>query len=314
MSQEKNRPTFSLFIPQAGLSYAMLRDRARLLEELGFDGIWLVDHFWAEGAPDLDFLEGWSALTGLAEATESLRIGLMVSCNSYRNPALLAKMAATVDHISEGRLELGLGAGWMESEYRGYGYDFPSMGTRLAQLGEGLEIITSMLRENRTTFEGKHYRVVDAPCSPKPLQSPLPVTIGGAGEKVLLKLVARFAQRWNCPMDSGADIPRLRQVLAAHCETVGTEVDDIIVSEQTVVVLGEDKAGYQMKRSLADMMIGSFAKLDKVGVLGTPDDVIAGIKAKMEGGVTDFTVLFGDMGMEDTLALFAKEVMPALRD
>ncbi len=314
MTAKQNRPTFSLFIPQAGLSYSMLRDRAQLLEELGFDGIWLVDHFWAEGAPDLDFLEGWTSLAALAEATERLRIGLLVSCNSYRNPALLAKMAATVDHISQGRLELGIGAGWMESEYKAYGYEFPSMGKRLAQLGEALEIITSMLGKDRSSFEGKHYQVRDAPCAPKPVQSPLPICIGGAGEKVLLRLAARYAQRWNCPMDSAHDIPRLRGVLETHCNEVGTNVDDIIVSEQTVVVMGADRDGYQMKRGLADMMIGSFAKLDKVAILGTPQDVIAGIRKKIEGGVSDFTILFGDMGMDDTLELFAKEVLPAFRD
>src|SRR3569832_840320 len=162
--------TFSLFLPQAGFSWPMLRERARLLEALGYDGLWLVDHFWANGMPDLDFLEGWTTLGALAAATTKLRLGLMVTCNSYRNPALLAKMVASVDQVSGGRIELGLGAGWMDSEYKAYGYDFPSMGERLAQLEEGLEIVTRMLREPRTTFAGRHYRVEDAPNNPKPAQ------------------------------------------------------------------------------------------------------------------------------------------------
>ena len=305
--------TFSLFLPQAGFSWPMLRERALLLEKLGFDGLWLVDHFWANGMPDVDFLEGWTTLAALAAATTKLRLGLLVTCNSYRNPALLAKTVASVDQVSGGRIELGLGAGWMDSEYKAYGYDFPSMGTRLAQLEEGLEIITRMLREPRTTFAGSHYRVEDAPNNPKPAQKVLPVTIGGAGEKKLLKLVARHAQRWNCPMNSAHDVERLQGVLAAHCADIGRDPSEIVVSEQMIVVMGADEEAFQAKLSVAKMMLGGFADIDKVGVLGTPDRVVAQLRGKMARGVTDFAVMFGDLGLEETLRLFARDVMPALR-
>lgn len=305
--------TFSLFLPQAGFSWPMLRERAALVERLGFDGLWLVDHFWANGMPDLDFLEGWTALAALAEATTSLRLGLMVTCNSYRNPALLAKMVASVDRISNGRIELALGAGWMDSEYRAYGYEFPSIGTRLAQLEEGLEIVTRMLREHRTTVHGKHYRVEDAPNLPRPVQSPLPVTIGGAGEKKLLRLVARYAQRWNCPMNAAHDVERLRGVLASHCREIGRDPSGIVVSEQTLVVVGADEAAFQAKFDTAKVMLAGFADVGAVAVAGTPDRVIAGLREKMSRGVTDFAVMFGDLGLDDTLELFAREVMPALR-
>lgn len=309
-----SRPaTFSLFLPQAGFSWPMLRERALLLEQLGFDGLWLVDHFWANGMPDVDFLEGWTTLAALAEATTKLRLGLMVTCNSYRNPALLAKMVASVDQVSGGRIELGLGAGWMDSEYKAYGYDFPSMGTRLAQLEEGLEIVTRMLREPRTTFTGRHYRVEDAPNNPKPAQKTLPVTIGGAGEKKLLKLVARHAQRWNCPMNSAHEVERLHGVLAAHCADEGRDVSEIIVSEQMLVVIGADEEAFQAKLQVAKVMLGGFADIDAVAVKGTPDRVVAQLKEKMARGVTDFAVMFGDLGLDETLELFAREVMPALR-
>ncbi|MFN2425201.1 MAG: LLM class F420-dependent oxidoreductase [Candidatus Binatia bacterium] len=309
-----SRPaTFSLFLPQAGLSWTVLRERALLLEKEGYDGLWLVDHFWASGMPDLDFLEGWTTLAALAEATSRLRLGLMVTCNSYRNPALLAKMAASVDQVSGGRIELGLGAGWMDSEYKAYGYDFPPVGTRLAQLEEGLEIVTGMLRSKRTSFTGRHYRVEDAPNEPKPVQSPLPVTIGGAGEKKLLRLVARYAQRWNCPMSSAHEIERLHGVLAAHCRDAGRDVGEIIVSEQTMVVIGADDAALEAKLSMARAVLGGFADVDRVAVIGTPERVVAGLRTKMERGVTDFAVMFGDLGMDETLELFAREVMPALR-
>lgn len=305
-------PTFSLFLPQAGMTWDLLRDRAGKVEALGFDGLWLVDHFWAEGMPDLDFLEGWTTLAALAATTERLRLGLMVGCNSYRNPALVAKMAATLDRISGGRLELGLGAGWMESEYRAYGYEFPGMGTRLAQLEEGLEIVTRMSREPRATFEGRSYCVRDAPNEPKPVQSPLPITIGGAGEKVLLRLVARFAQRWNCPMNSAHEVERLRGVLAKHCADVGRDVGEIIVSEQTMVVLGADEDDFRAKMEAAKMLLGGFADVETVAVSGTPDRVIDGLRAKMSRGVSDFALLFGDLGQDETTTLFAEKVIPAL--
>lgn len=305
--------TFSLFLPQAGMAWPMLRERARLLEDLGFDGLWLVDHFWANGMPDLDFLEGWTTLAALAEATQRLRLGLMVTCNSYRNPALLAKMAASVDNVSGGRLELGLGAGWMDSEYAAYGYEFPSIATRLAQLEEGLEVVTRMFGGQRATFRGTHYRVSDAPNLPAPVQQPLPITIGGAGEKKLLRLVARFARRWNCPMNSAHEIERLRAVLDAHCREVGRDPGDIIVSEQTIVVIGADEEAFAAKLAMARAVLGGFADIDAVAVAGTPDRVIEGLRAKMDRGVTDFAVMFGDLAMPESLELFAREVMPALR-
>ncbi|HEY2772962.1 MAG TPA: TIGR03560 family F420-dependent LLM class oxidoreductase [Candidatus Binatia bacterium] len=307
------RATFSLFLPQAGFPWAMLRERACLAEKLGFDGLWLVDHFWARGMQDLDFLEGWTTLAALSQATTTLRLGLMVTCNSYRNPALLAKIVATADQLSGGRIELGIGAGWMDEEYKAYGYDFPPMGTRLAQLEEGLEIVTRMLGEKRASFAGRHYRVDDAPNNPKPLQDPLPITIGGAGEKKLLRLVARFAQRWNCPMSSAHEVERLHGVLASHCREVGRNVSEIVVSEQMMVVIGADEEAFQAKRQMAKAMLGGFADIDKVAVAGTPDRVIAGLRAKIARGVTDFAVMFGDLGMDETLSLFAREVIPALR-
>ncbi|MFQ5351953.1 MAG: TIGR03560 family F420-dependent LLM class oxidoreductase [Candidatus Binatia bacterium] len=304
---------FSLFLPQAGAPYAVLRDKARLLETLKYDGIWLVDHMFANGAEDMDFPEGWATLAGLAEATSSLRLGLLVTCNSYRNPALLAKIAATVDCMSDGRLELGIGAGWMEEEYRAYGWDFPSVAERLGRLDEALQIITSMFASSRTSFEGKYYRVENAPLAPKPLQCPLPITIGGAGEKVLLRLVAKYAQRWNCPMTNAADLPRLRSVLEAHCGRLGREVEEIVVSEQLPVIIGRDDDQLKEKLDLAKMMIGSFVDIETMAVLGTPDSVADQLGRKIDTGVRDFALLFGDFGSPETLELFADKVMPALR-
>lgn len=306
-------PTFFLFLPQAGAGYSMLRERALAVEAAGYDGLWLTDHFFASGLPDLDYLEGWTALSGLAEATESLRLGVMVTCQSYRNPALLAKVAATADHISSGRLELGIGAGWMEEEYRAYGWEFPPVGVRLAQLEETLEIITGMYANPAFTFEGAHYRVTDAPCAPKPIQKPLPITIGGAGRKVLLRLVAKYAARWNCPMTSAHEVGELLDTLAAHCREVERDVHEIVVSEQLPVIIGRDADHLEEKRRVAKMMIGGWVDIKRMALVGTPEQVADGLRAKIAAGVTDFALLFGDLGMPDSFELFAQRVVPALR-
>jgi len=232
----------SLFLPQAMLSYAQLLERTRLVEKLGYEGMWVVDHMWAGGMPELDFLEGWTAIAGLAAQTQRLRLGVLVTCNSYRNPGMLAKSVATADHISAGRIELGIGAGWMEAEYRAYGYDFPSIGVRLAQLEESLEIITQLFTRERTSFAGKHYTFTDAPFAPKPVQEPLPITIGGGGTRVLMRLVARYAARWNCPMPTAVRLTEHLEALAAHCDAIGRDPSEITIGEQVAVVLGRDDA------------------------------------------------------------------------
>src|SRR5258708_24747130 len=191
---------FAFWSPQAGATVESSLVRAEMAERLGSQSFSLVDHFWTLGLPDVDLLEAITMMSAIAARTERVRIGTLVLCNSFRNPALLAKSLTTIDHISNGRLEVGLGAGWMEQEYRANGYEFPSVGTRLRQLEEGLQILTAMFTANRATFKGRYYAVADAPNNPKPVQKPHPpIMIGGAVEKVMLRLVAKYAERLNCP-------------------------------------------------------------------------------------------------------------------
>jgi F420-dependent oxidoreductase-like protein len=269
---------------------------------------------WARGMPDADYLECWTALTALAGQTTRLRLGPLVLCNSYRNPALVAKMAASFDRISGGRLELGVGAGWMDEEYRGYGYHFPSAKVRIEQLEEGLEVIRRLLgAEPRSTFQGKYYALDDAPNNPKSVQSPAPpITVGGAGERLLLRIVAKYADRWNCPMNAAHELPHKLEVLRSHCADVGRDPDDITVSEQVLVVLGADDADFRQRWTLAKQLLGGFADLDAVAVGGTPDAVIEGLQAKIAKGVRLFTVMFGDLAPVETLRLFGERVIPAL--
>jgi len=275
--------------------------------------MWLVDHFWAAHAPEADLLEPWTAIAGLAEATEKLRLGVMVSCNAFRTPGLLAKVAATADHISDGRVELGMGTGWMEEEFIAYGYDFAPVGERLSALGESLDIIRSLFTRESTNYIGEHYRLKGARFEPKPVQSPLPITIGGAGRKVMLGLVARHAQRWNCPMPAAGDLPSLVEDLHARCSEVGRDPTEITISEQVAVVIGKDDASYRQKRELAQKTVGGFIEdIDAMAVCGTPNQVVDDLNARLERGAGEFAVIFGDLGMEDSLELFATRVLPEL--
>jgi alkanesulfonate monooxygenase SsuD/methylene tetrahydromethanopterin reductase-like flavin-dependent oxidoreductase (luciferase family) len=248
-----------------------------------------------------------SLMAGLSAKTDKLRIGTMVICNSYRNPALLAKSLATIDHISNGRLEIGYGAGWMDEEYKAYGYEFPSMGTRLKMFEEGLHIMKAMFTEKRATFEGRHYKIQEAACNPKPVQKPHPpITIGGSGEKVMLKLVARFADRWNCPAGYESFEHKFN-VLKQHCKDVGRDINTIDISEQLLVCIGSSDAEVEAKWKAAQML----KPFISTGIKGTPKQLIEQLKQRVAMGITTFVIFFSDFAPPPTIELFAKEVMPA---
>ncbi len=190
-----------------------------------FDAGWLFDHFYPiYGDQSGPCFEGWTALSYLAGRTERIRLGLMVSGNPYRHPAVLANMAATFDHFSGGRLDLGIGAGWHEAEANAYGNPLLPIGRRLDQFAEACEIVDSLLTRETTTFAGEHYRLQDARCEPKPLQKPRPpLVMGGVGEKRFLRIAARFADDWNYPGGSPEDFARKLEILHRHCADLGRD-------------------------------------------------------------------------------------------
>jgi len=197
-----------------------------------FESGWTFDHFYPIFSdPTGPCLEGWVTLTALAQATRRLRMGTLVTGNVYRHPAVLANMAATLDIVSGGRLELGIGAGWNEEECSAYGIDLPPLKERFDRFDEACEVIISLLSEETTDFAGRHYRLTAARCEPKPVQRPHPpICIGGGGEQRTLRAVARFAQHWNIP-GGGPDVfKRKRDVLAGHCADIGRDVDEITTS------------------------------------------------------------------------------------
>ncbi|MEO6203986.1 MAG: TIGR03560 family F420-dependent LLM class oxidoreductase [Mycobacteriales bacterium] len=208
-------------------------DTARLaqaVEALGWHGVYVCDHFMpydVDGAaPAGPVLEAWSTLTGLAGKTERLRLGTLVLGNTYRHPAVVARMAATLDHVSAGRVILGLGAGWQDNEHRALGIALPDVPARMDALEEACEVIVSLLRRPRTSFAGHHYRLIDAPSEPKPVQERLPLLVGGAGEKRTIPIAARWADAWHTWCDPATFRHKL-QVLHTACEAIGRDPDQI---------------------------------------------------------------------------------------
>jgi probable F420-dependent oxidoreductase len=267
---------------------------------------------WSRGLPDLDHLESWTLMSAVAAITERIGIGTLVLCNSYRSPSLLAKMAASLDHVSNGRLLLGLGAGWMEEEYTAYGYSFPTARIRIEQLDEALSVIKLLLTEPRASFQGKYYAIEDAVNNPKPIQKPRPpILIGGAGEQRLLRVVAEHADIWNCPNNVATLLPQKLEALRRHCDAIGRDPQTIEVSEQSIMVLGSDDKDLRNKMQFAKQAFGAVFDIEKTALRGTPAQLIEAIHNRSRQGVTFFIGLFGDMNQPETLELFANEVAPA---
>ena len=212
--------------------------QAKAAEAAGYDRVLLMDHFYqlpGLGAPDEPMFECYSMLSALAQHTDTVRLSALVTGNTYRNPGLLAKTLTTLDHVSRGRATLGIGAGWFEAEHTGLGFEFGTMGERLAKLDEALSIIVPMLRGERPTVDGEFYRAADALNEPAPL-SRIPIMIGGGGEKKTLRLVAKYADESNLICEA-KDIPRKLEALAAHCDDLGRDRSEIKVTKLMMVAV-----------------------------------------------------------------------------
>src|ERR1700683_1699680 len=221
---------FGIQTGQQLVEWKDLKELWRNADAWGYDSLWSFDHFYPIFVPDTTgpCLEGWTTLTALSQQTKRARIGAMGNGNTYRNPCITAKMAATLDHASDGRLNLGLGAGWYELEHRSFGIDFKTLGGRLRALDESCQIIKGMFTQEKTSFDGKHYKVVDAVCNPKPIQKPhIPIMIGGRGEKRLLQICAKHADMLNTMFANPAEMKRLIGVIERHGDQVGRNTDEI---------------------------------------------------------------------------------------
>jgi alkanesulfonate monooxygenase SsuD/methylene tetrahydromethanopterin reductase-like flavin-dependent oxidoreductase (luciferase family) len=225
MGNSAQRLRFGLCTDQ-NLSFDTLAERWRLFEALGFDSVWDCDHLNQTSQPEAPYFEGWTLLSALATQTHRIRIGVLVSSNTFRHPGLLAQQAVTVDHISNGRLELGIGAGYAEGEHRRFGITLPSPGDRRRAFHEAVQIIDSLLRNETTTFDGRYYQLDGAYVRPRPVQAPRPrLTLGAHGPR-MLRVCAEYADSWN----SSGSIEEMRQrgqILDEHCLAIGRDPREI---------------------------------------------------------------------------------------
>jgi alkanesulfonate monooxygenase SsuD/methylene tetrahydromethanopterin reductase-like flavin-dependent oxidoreductase (luciferase family) len=223
-------------------------------------------------------------------------------------------MAATLDVISEGRFELGIGAGWHEPEHRAYGFDFPPPGQRIAQLAEAVQIIKRLWSGERVDFAGRHYRLHDGVCHPRPLQAPRPpLLIGGAGERKMLRLVATEADIWNCSAGNYAVLDRKLAALQEHCAAIGRDFGSIELSLQDLVVIAPTDAALRAPLEDARKRLAFFGDVDAIATIGTPERCIETLRRKAAQGITYFICLFTDGGQPETVRLFGERVLPAFR-
>lgn len=303
---------FGIYLPQAALGFEDILGRALEVERLGYDALWLYDHLYAPGLPRVPSLEAWTLATALLARTSRLRVGHLVSCNNFRHPAVLAKMAATLDVISGGRLEFGIGSGSVALEHEQAGLPWGPAGERSERLGESLEIITRMWAGPAgTTWEGKHYAVRDLPGLPAPVQRPRPpVHVGGAGPTFTLPLVARYADVWNVPTYALDRMEQLSAALDAECERIGRDPASIRRSVEAVLVIAPpselEGALARARRHYGDPGFG----LDAAGLAGTPAQVTGRIGELVDAGFSSFVFFTHDRASTPTLELFAEEVMP----
>jgi F420-dependent oxidoreductase-like protein len=299
---------FSLW-PSASQPVADLLAVARHAADTGWDGVYIADHFMGSGPAGpvtTPTLEAGALVAAIAATVPRVRIGTLVYGNTYRHPAVVANMAATVDHISGGRFTLGLGTGWQENEHEQYGIELPPVGERIDRFAEALEVVRGLLRQPTTTFAGKHYRLTEAVCEPKPVQAELPILIGASGEKRMLRLVAQHADVWNCW--GLPDVVRHKSaVIDRHCQDVGREPSAIGRTAQALVFVSDDQAK-------ADELV---ARMPRAAFGGTVERLAEVVGAYAEGGldeliVPDFTLGSGAQRLERLDALIER-VAPQFR-
>ncbi len=290
-------------------AYEAMTRVAQEAEALGFHSVWLYDHFHTVPIPSQEItFECWTSMAALARDTRRVRIGQMVTCNSYRHPALLAKMASTVDVMSHGRLLLGLGAGWYEHEYHAYGYSYLDAPLRLRHLREAVQIILAMQTQEEAIFEGHHYQVRGAINQPKGVQKPhIPLLIGGSGEQVTLKLVAQYADACNISGDI-AKIKHKLAVLKQHCERLGRDYTSIkrTALVDTCAIAETEEAAFA---KLSPHQQEHFEQMRSRFLFGTPEMIRSRLAEYEEAGIQEVILWFPDATKLEALRLFAVECM-----
>jgi F420-dependent oxidoreductase-like protein len=337
---------FGLFVPQGwrmdlvGIDpsqhWGVMAGLARRVDANDdWSSIWVYDHFHTTPVPTGEAThEAWTLMAALGAVTGRVRLGQMCTCMSYRNPAYLAKVAATADIVSEGRIDMGIGAGWYEHEWRAYGYGFPRAGERIKALEEGVQIMRDMWTKGSATFHGEHYQVDGALCAPQPLQGTvlpgskengIPMWVAGGGERKTLRIAAQYADYTN--FDGSPEGFRHKSaVLRDHCRDVGRDFDEIVRSANYNVVIGRDEREVEnrlawireqylragLSEEKADEQVRSFRNGPAVG---TPEQIVETFRKLEAAGMTYAITYFADAAYDITsIKLFEQEVLPELVD
>ncbi|MDH4147834.1 MAG: TIGR03560 family F420-dependent LLM class oxidoreductase [Acidimicrobiia bacterium] len=300
---------FSFWIPNS-LPWSETLDLGRRAEELGYDGLWYADHFMPNEPEPADgpVHEAFTILAALAASVPRVRIGPLVAGNTYRNPAVLAKICSAIDHVSGGRMVVGLGAGWQENEHRAYGLEFNSFSWRFDRLEEACEILRGLFGQQRTDFSGRHYTMVSAPLDPKPVQAAIPLLVGGGGPRRTLPIVARFADEWNVWGEPDL-LAEKGALLDRCCEDAGRDPAEVDHSAVALVFLTDDQPTIDKLRG---------RDLGRPRLIGTPSEMQEMVGAYAQAGVDEFIVPafnFRSAGeREETMVRFVEEVAAPFRD
>jgi F420-dependent oxidoreductase-like protein len=323
-----------VFVPQgwrldlAGIPsdrhWSSMVEVARRAESAGFESVWLYDHFHTVPlATQEPTYEAWSLIAALATITDRIRLGQMCTCNSYRPPAYLAKVAASADVISGGRVEMGIGAGWYEQEYLAYGYEFPRPSVRIGQLAEAIEVMRLMWTEQEATFDGKYYQLRGAICQPKPIQQPhIPIWVAGGGEQLTLRVAAQSAAYTNFGGGGSAEEFAAKSAkLAEHCREVGRDFSEIVRTVNFNVVCEPDQAAVEERldwieehyRSLVGEERAARSRRNFEPLAGTPDQLVERLRPWVDAGMGYAIFYFAEAAFDQSgLERLAREVIPAL--
>ena len=303
---------FGLHTGPQNCTFDELRQLWTMADESGFWWASVWDHFYpAQTDADGDCFEAVTSHAALATHTSNVRVGCLVYCVAYRNPAILANVAVTLDHLSGGRVELGLGAGWSEEEFRAYNIAFERPGVRLEQLDEAATIVRGLLRDDRTTFEGRHFSVTDARCNPKMIQEDPRLWIGVMGDRAM-RIAGRHADGWNIPFVAPDLWGERSQMLTAHAEAAGRDPGSIMRSVNVGLAIGSTEADAAAKRARLDEQFGPAAEIIAMGTLvGTPQQAVDRIGEYQDAGADLVVVAMRSPFDVEGFDLFIDEVMPA---
>ena len=289
-------------------AYETMSRVAQEADALGYRSIWLFDHFHTVPTPTQEVtFECWTSTAALARDTKRVRIGQMVTCNGYRNPALLAKMASTVDVLSHGRLDFGIGAGWYEHEFRAYGYDYPDAPTRLRSLRDAVQVILAMWTQEEAVYDGHYHTVHGAINQPKGAQQPhIPLLIGGGGEQVTLKLVAQYGDACNISNPDIAMLEHKLSVLKKHCEEIGRDYHSIRKTVLLNCAIAETKEA-ALAKSGPFQRNAQPGRVHEQSLIGTPDFIRQRLAAYEQAGAQEIIMWMPDAKDLESVRLFAKE-------